>query len=179
MDEREFRALQAEIERLKARQAEVENRPAARLDRRLARLGASRRGRFALGAVVAMAAAVSYAATVSVPHTFTNGTVADAGQVNANFSALETESNAQDLRIAALEASMTAVQSQVAIHTTDIATNTTNIGLNGAGIATNAADIATNAQNGIVISVRHGCGLSFFSLVGFSSRRIGIEHDQF
>jgi hypothetical protein len=35
---------------------------------------------------------------------FSNGTLADADQVNANFAALVVESNAQDARIGALEA---------------------------------------------------------------------------
>ena len=42
--------------------------------------------------------------TVVIPHVFSNGTVADAVQVNANFNALVVESNAQDARIGALEA---------------------------------------------------------------------------
>jgi hypothetical protein len=171
MEERDLGVLQAKIARLEARLAEVEDRPTARLHRLLVRLGASRRGRFSLGVFVALAAAVSYAAQISVPNTFTNGTPADASQVNANFSTLETESNAQDLRLAAVEAanfqsqiddlssaldsllaSGIALQNAVATNTTDIATNTsgvstnaTNIGLNGVDIATNQAGIATNA----------------------------------
>jgi hypothetical protein len=43
------------------------------------------------------------AAQVVLPHTFSNGTVADATEVNANFVALEAESNNQDDRILALE----------------------------------------------------------------------------
>jgi hypothetical protein len=37
--------------------------------------------------------------TLTVPNTFTNGTVADADQVNANFAAAETAVNDNDSRI--------------------------------------------------------------------------------
>jgi len=45
----------------------------------------------AIGPLVALA--------VTLPHTFSNGTVADADEVNANFSALATEVDAVDARI--------------------------------------------------------------------------------
>lgn len=44
------------------------------------------------------------AASVTVPNTFANDTVADATKVNANFSALATAVNDKDTRVAALEA---------------------------------------------------------------------------
>jgi len=103
MDDRDLRELQAEIETLKARLAEVEDRPAGRLRRQLTRVGSSARARLALGTAVTLVAAVSYAATISVPYTFTNGTVADAGEVNANFDTLVVESNDQDSRISDVE----------------------------------------------------------------------------
>jgi hypothetical protein len=43
------------------------------------------------------------AAQIALPHTFVNGTTADATEVNANFAALEAESNDQDARISDLE----------------------------------------------------------------------------
>jgi ABC-type Zn2+ transport system substrate-binding protein/surface adhesin len=74
MSDRELLKLQEEIETLKARLVEVESRPTPRLREHLARLSSSKTTRLALmGAMVAVAA-VSYAATVSVPNTFTNGT---------------------------------------------------------------------------------------------------------
>ena len=45
------------------------------------------------------------ASTIGVPYVFTNGTIANANDVNANFGTLAQESNTQDARIAALEAS--------------------------------------------------------------------------
>jgi len=39
---------------------------------------------------------VAFATQITVPNTFVNGTIADADEVNANFDALVTESNAQD-----------------------------------------------------------------------------------
>ncbi len=53
-------------------------------------------------AMVIIPAAV-FAATVSLPHTFENGKVADADEVNANFEALATESNSQDTRLSNVE----------------------------------------------------------------------------
>ncbi len=43
------------------------------------------------------------AGMVSLPHTFTTGTVADADQVNANFTAVATAVNDNDGRISTLE----------------------------------------------------------------------------
>jgi hypothetical protein len=42
-----------------------------------------------------------------VPYFFVNGTTADATEVNANFTTLVNESNAQDGRIGVLEADLT------------------------------------------------------------------------
>lgn len=44
-----------------------------------------------------------YATTISMPYVFSNGTVADATQVNANFDELVMESNSQDLRLSTVE----------------------------------------------------------------------------
>lgn len=40
---------------------------------------------------------------MSVPHTFSNGTLAVAGEVNANFDALAAESDEHDAQLGALE----------------------------------------------------------------------------
>jgi hypothetical protein len=190
MEEREIRALQAKIARLEARLAEVEDRPTARLHRLLVRLGASRRGRFSLGVFVALAAAVSYAAQISVPNTFTNGTPADASQVNANFSTLETESNAQDLRLAAVEAANFQSQidglssaldsllaSGIALQNA-VATNTTDIATNQAGIATNATGIGALETTFAGVS-RAGDLLTFSGMnvqvVGGSGQTAGVN----
>ncbi len=93
MEDRDRRELQEEIEMLKARLAEVEDRPAARLRGLLARLPSSRRARFTLVVAVLVVATASYAATISMPYTFSNGTIADANQVNANFGVLVLQSN--------------------------------------------------------------------------------------
>ncbi len=44
----------------------------------------------------------AFADTLAVPHTFTNGEVADANEVNANFDAVKTEVDDNDSRIDAL-----------------------------------------------------------------------------
>jgi hypothetical protein len=141
MPDREHLILQQEIETLKARLEEVEGRPVRRLRERLARLSSSKPTRLALiGAVVAVAA-VSYAAQISVPNIFVNSTVADADEVNANFSALVMESNSQDSWLVALEGSVTSLQGQVSSNSLGVSTNASNI-------ATNSADIvALQAEN--------------------------------
>ena len=103
MEDRDLRDLHAHIERLEARLVAVEDRPAARLRGLLARLSSSRRARLVLATSVFVAATASYAATVSLPYSFTNGTIADADHVNANFGALVAESNDQDSRLSVLE----------------------------------------------------------------------------
>lgn len=57
----------------------------------------------ALCMVSTLAAACVQADPITLPHTFTNGDRADADEVNANFSTLADESNAQDTRITTLE----------------------------------------------------------------------------
>jgi microcystin-dependent protein len=46
---------------------------------------------------------IVYAATISKPYNFTDGTVISAGEVNADFNALYTESNSKETRLATLE----------------------------------------------------------------------------
>ena len=65
----------------------------------------------------------AYAAIISVPNTFTNGTIADATEVNANFDGIVSESNAQHARIAALESQLATFASQILALQTDVSTN--------------------------------------------------------
>ena len=83
-----------------------------------------------LAATLLAATSAATAATISVPFPFTNGTVADANEVNANFSTLETESNAQAVRLTAAEA--------------NIGFNASNISANAADILSKGSDILTN-----------------------------------
>ena len=53
---------------------------------------------------ILLSPALAPANTISIPFVFSNGTVADANDVNANFDVLILESNAQDVRVGALEA---------------------------------------------------------------------------
>lgn len=94
MDEGLLQALHDEIERLKARVEEVEG-SASHRSRWVAVVRgwlASPRARWAALAAVLVVPAAAYASVV-VPHVFVNGTVADADEVNANFTALENEIN--------------------------------------------------------------------------------------
>lgn len=56
-----------------------------------------------LGVLGLVALPLSAAVAVTLPHAFTNGTVADATEVNANFATLETAASDADTRIAAIE----------------------------------------------------------------------------
>jgi hypothetical protein len=58
----------------------------------------------------------AWAATISVPYSFSNGTIADATRVNANFGTLVTESNAQDGRIGSLETDLAAHEAGASAH---------------------------------------------------------------
>lgn len=100
-----------------------------------------------LGVTVLMVPLVAYATTISIPHLFSNGTTADADEVNANFDALVIESNAQNSRIAGIETAIATLPSDVASNTSGIATNTSGISSNSFGIATNLASIGTNASD--------------------------------
>lgn len=50
-----------------------------------------------------------FASQVTIPNTFVSGTVADAGQVNANFTAVKNAVNDNDTRITAIETARTRV----------------------------------------------------------------------
>lgn len=53
--------------------------------------------------ICGLSAATAQADPITLPYTFSNGERADADEVNANFSTLADESNAQDTRITTLE----------------------------------------------------------------------------
>ncbi|MBW2417279.1 MAG: hypothetical protein JRH19_01965, partial [Deltaproteobacteria bacterium] len=113
MDERE---LQEKIEQLETRLADFELRRGARLRERLLATLASARGRTALLVAAVAIPAAAYAAAIGVPHTFSNNSPADANEVNANFDALVTESNAQNSRISSLEGDTDAHASDPSAH---------------------------------------------------------------
>ena len=60
-----------------------------------------------LGSVLVSIPLLSIAGNVTIPNTFSNGAVADATQVNSNFSALETAVDDNDSRLTVLEGSLT------------------------------------------------------------------------
>jgi hypothetical protein len=124
MPEREFLKLQEEIETLKAELAAVKRDSAIRPRAVLRRLLGNPRVRIGLVVAVAAIPLAAYAAQISVPYDFVNGTVADATEVNANFDALEAESNGQDNRITTVENDLTLHQAAPSAHhdkTTDFA----------------------------------------------------------
>lgn len=56
------------------------------------------------GLGIATSSLLVYAAVISKPYTFTDGTVVSAAQINANFDTLVSEVNSKDSRISSLEA---------------------------------------------------------------------------
>jgi len=68
---------------------------------------------FYLGVGAAFVVCTALAAQIDIPHQFTSGTPARAGEVNANFATLAEESNAQDTRLAAIENSSSRVSAQM------------------------------------------------------------------
>lgn len=66
----------------------------------------------ALAALLALPIS-THATELVIPHTFSAGTPAVAGQVNANFAAIKAEADAKDARIAALEAQVATLMAAV------------------------------------------------------------------
>jgi len=100
----DFATLKEQVEALRSEVAELRRCGMRDNERRNLR-HRTKAGRAGLGlaGLLVVLAASAWAATISVPHTFTNGTIADADEVNANFDVLVTELNDQDTRIGNLE----------------------------------------------------------------------------
>ena len=93
--------------------------------------------------IFAMTSLISYqvwAGSVTIPNTFVDGTTASAGEVNDNYTAIESAVNDNDTRI-------TNNATSISNNTADIQSNATNISTNAAGIITNASGISSNATN--------------------------------
>jgi hypothetical protein len=140
MDDRNFQLLQDEIAALRAEMARLNRR-----QKRCPRFAGCAGKKRTLVCALLLLPAAAYAATISIPHVFVNGTVADADHVNENFSTLATESNDQDSRLAALEAGLAGLQAQVT-------TNATAIGANAADIAVNQGEISAHTASIAVIT---------------------------
>jgi hypothetical protein len=115
MDERELLGIQKRIDALESKLAVLERHPTSGSYTYLATLYNNPGFRLLAVAALISIPIAAYAATISVPNTFVNGTVADADEMNANFEALVVESNDQDSRIGTLEADLLAeVQARIA-----------------------------------------------------------------
>jgi hypothetical protein len=75
-------------------------------------------------AAVLVAPVALYAGTVTLPNTFSNGTVADADAVNANFAAVKAAIDDNAATIAALDGSV--LQNSVVVHTDPYTTSSCN-----------------------------------------------------
>jgi hypothetical protein len=72
----------------------------------------------ALAAALVATPGTASATSITVPYSFSNGTVADATEVNANFGTLVSESNAQDGRLGTLETGLSAHAADASAHHT-------------------------------------------------------------
>jgi hypothetical protein len=90
-----------------------------------------------LGAAIVVIPLAAYAGTIATPNTFTNGTVADAGEVNANFSAVETAVNDNDARITTAQGT-----ADTAVTNAATAQGTANAAIASAGAAQGTATTA-------------------------------------
>jgi hypothetical protein len=123
----EITELQIKLDDARAKLASVEKELSAPglsiSNSRLTRALYAPKLRFLLICADIVLSTAAYAAVVGVPNTFSNGTIADANEVNANFDVLVSESNDQDARLASLGASLAALTTNVGTITTDIASN--------------------------------------------------------
>ena len=108
----------------------------------------SRPGLAVSSLVVALVIPLAVAAgTVTVPNTFTNGTAADAGEVNANFDAVEASVNDNDSRITTALSTADSNAAGISFSTPVISGNTSNISTNTAAISSSATAISGNTSN--------------------------------
>lgn len=84
------------------------------------------------------------AATINVPHIFSNGTVADANEINQNFGVLVTESNAQDIRLSSVESSV--------VHTHPGSDITSQVGDADTVDGVHASELEESAEIGVAIA---------------------------
>lgn len=133
----DLRALRERIEKLESAARAGQPPP------RKSGIACLTRGRWLVVALVAIPAA-AYAANLTVPYAFTNGTPADANEVNDNFLAVEVAVNDNATRVASLEATgllsgvTTVTDSGLGVRTATCPAGTTLIGggaadTNGAG----------------------------------------------
>ena len=103
MQSRNLSELEEEIEGLKAELDAIKEHLALHTAVPIARARMNARVRVALVAALLVIPMTAYAAVISLPNTFVNGTVADANEMNTNLDVLVMESNDQDSRISAIE----------------------------------------------------------------------------
>ena len=145
MDDRNLREeLETVTARLAALEEERQAERTARIGPRLRRAARDPKLRFVLLCAAVVIPAAAYAAIIGVPSTFTNGTIADANEVNVNFNALVAESNDQHARLSALEASSATNASNIASNFSSISNNISNINSNTANLASDAVLITNN-----------------------------------
>lgn len=96
---------------------------------------------------VSLVGSQAWAENVSVPNVFTDGTTASAGEVNANFTAVENAVNDNDGRISNNATNILTNTTNVSTNVNSIQNNATAIGVNAAAVNTNASGITTNASD--------------------------------
>ncbi len=89
----------------------------------------------------------AWAGNLTIPNTFTSGTTAGAGQVNNNFTAVETEVDDNNARITTNASGISTNAGNITTNASGISTNTSDISANTSDISTNASDISANASD--------------------------------
>jgi hypothetical protein len=166
----EVQRLEAELDSLRVRLAELERSRTPRWRRLLAALSEDPRARAAFVIVVIALPAASFGTVVSLPHLFTNGTTADAQQVNENFSALAAEANAKDARIGSLEFSAALLQAQVDTNATDVQGLQSTFG----GVSRSGDDLVFDGVN---VQITDGSGSTDGATNGLGNLIVGYNED--
>ena len=112
--------------------------------------------------------AISWAASVDIPNTFTANTTAKASEVNANFGAVKTAVDDNDSRLVALEALVATLQTDLTSANSNIGTLQTNLATANVTIATLQSDMTT-AQSGIDANTSDISGLQADSVPNLST----------
>jgi hypothetical protein len=129
---------------------------------------------------VALLCASAQAGSLDVPHTFTGGTPAVAGQVNANFSSVETAVNDNHARIAELESLVAGLQATISSQENRIAELEANLPSAAALEFLNNLQAVMSVQSdnvvfsGVNVHVRNGQG-STITVNGLGNLIVGYD----
>ena len=121
----------------------------------------------------------SWAGDLTIPHDFVSGTPAVAGEVNANFDAVETAVDDNDARITTNEADITTNKADIATNKGDIATNKGDITNLKTGLGANAATVNCGTDTiGDVLAAATPGGRLTITINGTCTENVTIERNK-